>query len=204
MEGMAKLPPAFEAGGVITAGNASAVVDCAAAMVLGLETDAETLWLEASVPHRRLWSGRRGSADHGNRPGSGDAKGSGKSRNQRRVRSISSRSTRLLRRKSLACVRDFEKMGIDPEKVNPMGNAIALGASARRHRRHPDPHVRVCSAPESSAVRSGHDVHRRRPGYRFDPGIDSVVVKGAAGAPPLIWRKNQCCTKASTDLHGFK
>ena len=41
MEGMAKLPPAFEAGGVITAGNASAVVDSAAAMVLGLESDVE-------------------------------------------------------------------------------------------------------------------------------------------------------------------
>ncbi len=28
---------------------------------------------------------------------------------------------------ALACIRDFEKLGIDPEKVNPMGNAIALG-----------------------------------------------------------------------------
>jgi acetyl-CoA acetyltransferase len=28
---------------------------------------------------------------------------------------------------ALACIRDFEAMGIDPEKVNPMGNAIALG-----------------------------------------------------------------------------
>jgi len=28
---------------------------------------------------------------------------------------------------ALACMREFEKMGIDPEKVNPMGNAIALG-----------------------------------------------------------------------------
>jgi acetyl-CoA acetyltransferase len=28
---------------------------------------------------------------------------------------------------ALACIRDFEEMGIDPEKVNPMGSAIALG-----------------------------------------------------------------------------
>jgi acetyl-CoA acetyltransferase len=28
---------------------------------------------------------------------------------------------------ALACVQGFEKMGIDPERVNPMGNAIALG-----------------------------------------------------------------------------
>jgi acetyl-CoA acetyltransferase len=28
---------------------------------------------------------------------------------------------------ALACIRAFEKMGIDPEKVNPLGSAIALG-----------------------------------------------------------------------------
>jgi len=28
---------------------------------------------------------------------------------------------------AIAVIRDFEEMGIDPEKVNPMGNAIALG-----------------------------------------------------------------------------
>jgi len=28
---------------------------------------------------------------------------------------------------ALAVIRDFEEMGIDPDKVNPMGNAIALG-----------------------------------------------------------------------------
>ncbi|MBU1073176.1 acetyl-CoA C-acyltransferase, partial [bacterium] len=28
---------------------------------------------------------------------------------------------------ALACIKDFEEMGIDPGKVNPMGNAIAMG-----------------------------------------------------------------------------
>jgi len=28
---------------------------------------------------------------------------------------------------ALACIRDFEKMGTDPETVNPQGGAIALG-----------------------------------------------------------------------------
>ena len=28
---------------------------------------------------------------------------------------------------ALACVRDFAEMGIEPERVNPMGGAIALG-----------------------------------------------------------------------------
>ena len=41
MEKMARLRAAFEPGGIITAGNASAVVDGAAAMVIGKESDAE-------------------------------------------------------------------------------------------------------------------------------------------------------------------
>ena len=41
LEKMARLRPAFEPGGVITAGNASAVVDGAAAMVIGKESDVE-------------------------------------------------------------------------------------------------------------------------------------------------------------------
>jgi acetyl-CoA acetyltransferase len=28
---------------------------------------------------------------------------------------------------ALACIRDFQELGIDPEKVNPYGSAIALG-----------------------------------------------------------------------------
>jgi acetyl-CoA acetyltransferase len=28
---------------------------------------------------------------------------------------------------ALACIRDFEAMGIDPAKVNPQGGAIAIG-----------------------------------------------------------------------------
>ncbi|MCA9717665.1 MAG: thiolase family protein, partial [Myxococcales bacterium] len=41
MAKMARLRPAFEQGGIVTAGNASAVVDGAAAMVIGKERDAE-------------------------------------------------------------------------------------------------------------------------------------------------------------------
>jgi acetyl-CoA acetyltransferase family protein len=126
MEGMAKLPPAFEAGGVITAGNASAVVDCAAAMVLGLESDAERYGLKplcrvagigvagvepkimgiGPVPATRIALERAG------------IKGS-----QVDIVEVNE----AFAPQSLACLRDFEKMGIDPEKVNPMGNAIAMG-----------------------------------------------------------------------------
>jgi acetyl-CoA acetyltransferase family protein len=126
MEGMTKLPPAFEAGGLITAGNASAVVDSAAAMVLGLESDVQRNGLKplcyirgfgvagvepkimgiGPVPAARIALARAG------------IKGE-----QVDIVEINE----AFAPQSIACGRDFEKMGIDPEKVNPMGNAIALG-----------------------------------------------------------------------------
>jgi len=126
LEGMAKLPPAFEAGGVITAGNASAVVDSAAAMVLGLESDAERCGLKplcrvigfgvAGVDPQIMGIGpvpatRKALANAG-------IKGE-----QVDIVEINE----AFAPQSLACARDMETMGIDPEKVNPMGNAIALG-----------------------------------------------------------------------------
>ena len=64
------------------------------------------------------------------------------------IRSISLKSTkRLLRRLWRACgiLKKWESI---PEKINPMGNAIALGHPLGATGAHPDPHVRVCSAPK--------------------------------------------------------
>ena len=82
MDTMSKLPPAFEAGGVITAGNASAVVDCGAAMVLGLESDAERYGLKPLC--RIVGYGVAGcrSSHHGIRPGAGHGKSAGQCRYQ--------------------------------------------------------------------------------------------------------------------------
>ena len=126
MEGMAKLPPAFEAGGVITAGNASAVVDCAAAMVLGLESDAKRYKLKPLC--RIAGYGVAGVEPKimgiGPVPATQKAlAGAGLKGRQIDIVEINE----AFAPQSLACARDFEKMGIDPEKINPMGNAIALG-----------------------------------------------------------------------------
>jgi acetyl-CoA acetyltransferase family protein len=126
LEGFGKLRPAFEPGGVITAGNASAVVDGAAAMVLGRERDARAHGCVAlarivgmgvaaceskimgwgPVPATRIALGRAGitgaQVDH-------------------------VELNEAFAPQALACIRDFERMGIDPEKVNPQGGAIALG-----------------------------------------------------------------------------
>jgi acetyl-CoA acetyltransferase family protein len=126
IEGMAKLFPAFEAGGVITAGNASAVVDSAAAMVLGLESDAQKHGLKPLC--RVVGYGVAGVDPHimgiGPVPATRIAlKKAGLKGPQIDIVEINE----AFSPQSLACQRDFEKMGIDPEKINPMGNAIALG-----------------------------------------------------------------------------
>ena len=123
---MARLRPAFEAGGIITAGNASAVVDGGAAMVIGREADAEKHGLKplarvvaagtaacdpqimgwGPVPATRLALERAGiSGDQLDHVELNEA----------------------FAPQALACIRDFAEMGIDPEKVNPQGNAIAMG-----------------------------------------------------------------------------
>lgn len=126
LEKMARLRPAFEAGGIITAGNASAVVDGGAAMVIGRESEAEKRGLK---PLARLAGMGVASCDPrimgwGPVPAvklalaSAGIKGS-------EVDIIE--LNEAFAPQALACIRDFEKMELDPEKVNPMGNAIALG-----------------------------------------------------------------------------
>jgi len=126
LEKMARLPAAFEPGGVITAGNASAVVDGAAAMVIGRESDVEKrgakglarvigMGVAACDPQIMGWGPVPAVRKALERAGlEGD-----------RIDQVE--LNEAFAPQALACIRDFEKMGIDPEKVNPMGSAIALG-----------------------------------------------------------------------------
>jgi acetyl-CoA acetyltransferase family protein len=123
---MARLPAAFEPGGIVTAGNASAVVDGAAAMVIGREEDVARQGLR---PLARI----AGMGVAGCPP---EIMGWGPVPATRRAlerAGISGRDVdhvelnEAFAPQALACVRDFAEMGIDPERVNPMGNAIALG-----------------------------------------------------------------------------
>jgi acetyl-CoA acetyltransferase family protein len=126
LETMARLPPAFEMGGVITAGNASAVVDSAAAMVLGLESDAERYDLNPLC--RVVGYGIAGVDPH--IMGYGPVPATRKALENAGLKGEQIDIVELneaFSPQGLACIRDMAKMGIDPEKVNPMGNAIALG-----------------------------------------------------------------------------
>jgi acetyl-CoA acetyltransferase family protein len=125
-EAMARLPAAFEPGGIVTAGNASAVVDGAAAMVIGKEGDAAR---EGLRPLARVAAvGVAGCAP--------EIMGWGPVPATRRAlerAGIQGKDLDVVEineafaPQALACIKDFEAMGIDPARVNPMGNAIALG-----------------------------------------------------------------------------
>ena len=126
MQKMARLRAAFEPGGVITAGNASAVVDGAAAMVIGKETDAEQHGLK---PLARVVTVAVAACDP-RIMGWGPVPATRKALQQAGLEGKTIDIVELneaFAPQSLACVRDFAEMGIDPDKVNPMGGAIALG-----------------------------------------------------------------------------
>jgi len=123
---MARLHAAFEMGGVITAGNASAVVDGAAAMVIARETDAEE---HGCKPLARL-VGMGVAACDPQIMGWGPVPATQKALASTGLTGQDIAHVELneaFAPQALACIIDFAKMGIDPEKVNPLGSAIAMG-----------------------------------------------------------------------------
>jgi acetyl-CoA acetyltransferase family protein len=123
---MARLRPAFEPGGVITAGNASAVVDGAAAMVIAKASDVAR---HGGQPLARIASVGVAACDS-KIMGWGPVPATRIALERAGLRGADIAHVELneaFAPQALACIRDFEAMGIDPERVNPMGGAIALG-----------------------------------------------------------------------------
>jgi acetyl-CoA acetyltransferase family protein len=126
LEKMARLRAAFEPGGIITAGNASAVVDGAAAMVIGKESDAAKHGLK---PLARV-AGVGVAACDPKIMGWGPVPSTRNALEKTGLKGSDIDIVELneaFAPQALAVIRDFEEMGINPENVNPMGNAIALG-----------------------------------------------------------------------------
>ncbi|AKT35983.1 thiolase family protein [Chondromyces crocatus] len=124
---MARLPAAFEPdGGIITAGNASAVVDGAAAMVLAREEDASKHGARALA--RVIGMGV--AACDPQIMGWGPVPSTRIALERAGIRGSDIDLVEIneaFAPQALACMRDFAEFGIDPEKVNPNGGAIALG-----------------------------------------------------------------------------
>jgi acetyl-CoA acetyltransferase family protein len=123
---MSRLPPAFEPGGIVTAGNASAVVDGAGAMLIGKESDVVK---HGGKPLARI-AGVGVAACDPRIMGWGPVPATKRALASAGIEGKAIDHVELneaFAPQALACIRDFEKIGIDPEKVNPLGGAIALG-----------------------------------------------------------------------------
>ena len=123
LEALAKLKPAFRAGGTVTAGNSSGLNDGAAALLLMESRTAERLGLQALA---RV----RASASAGVNPscmGLGPIPSTRKAL-QRAGWAVGDvdlvELNEAFAAQSLACIRDLE---LDPARVNVNGGAIAIG-----------------------------------------------------------------------------
>lgn len=124
-ESLGKLKPAFKEGGSSTAGNSSQVSDGAAATLMMRRSTAAELGLTSSIIGK--WSGSQVVGCHPDEMGIGPALAipklleyTGISKDDVGIWEINE----AFASQSLYCIR---KLGIDEEKVNPKGGAIALG-----------------------------------------------------------------------------
>ena len=123
MEGLAKLRPAFGKNGMVTAGNASGIVDGAAAVVVMSMEEARKRGSEAAGANRELGRCRRGSEDHGAWPGACDEDAL-----QKAGLTLDYIDLMEVNEAFAAQYLAVEKeLGLDRDKVNVNGGAIALG-----------------------------------------------------------------------------
>jgi len=166
-EALAKLRPAFKEGGVVTAGNASGINDGAAAVVVTSRRKADELGLR---PRLRLVA----RAEAGVEPsimGSGPIpavrkvmKKSGLALDQMDVVELNEAFASV----AAAC---SQELGLDSERTNPNGGAIALG--------HP-----VGATGAILAVKLMYELERRQARY----GLVSLCIGGGQGIATVFER----------------
>ncbi len=165
---MARLGAAFEPGGIVTAGNASAVVDGAAAMVIGRESDAKQ---HGGKPLARV-VGMGVAACDSAIMGWGPVPATKRALAQAGIKGDRIDHVELneaFAPQALAVIRDFAAQGIDPEKVNPQGGAIALG--------HP-----LGATGAILTVTCAHALRRKKEKY----GLVTMCIGGGQGISLVI------------------
>jgi acetyl-CoA acyltransferase len=167
LEALAKLRPAFHVSGTVTAGNSSQMSDGAAAVVI---TSAELAKERGLKPLARFV----GFATAGVPP---ELFGIGPVPAIRKVLKLTGLSLEQIdlielneafASQSLACMRE---LGLDPDKVNVNGGAIALG------------HPLGCTGAKLTATVIG-EMHRRQARY----GMVTMCVGGGMGAAGIFER----------------
>ncbi|HWV36991.1 MAG TPA: thiolase family protein [Vulgatibacter sp.] len=167
LEKLAKLAPAFRAGGTVTAGNSSTLNDGAAALLLASPEAAKAHGLE---PLARFVGGAAAGVDP-RFMGIGPVPATRKLLARTGVALDSIDLVELneaFAAQSLACVRE---LGLDPARVNVNGGAIALG------------HPLGCSGARIVATLV-HELRRR--GGRY--GLATMCVGVGQGAAALVER----------------
>ena len=124
LEALAKLKPAFRDGGTVTAGNSSGINDGAAAVVMMRRSEAARRSLDPRLELRGLGGDRDRARGDGLRARIGDPAGARAGR-----AGVSSDVDRIelneaFAAQAVAVIRDT---GLDEERVNPSGGAIAFG-----------------------------------------------------------------------------
>jgi acetyl-CoA C-acetyltransferase len=122
-EGLAKLRPVFKEGGTVTAGNAAGINDGAAAVVLMRQSEAERRGIEPRLT-LRAW------AVTGIEPevmGYGPARAIPTAAERAGVRLADVDVVELNEAFAAQAVAVARDVGLDPDRVNPNGGAIALG-----------------------------------------------------------------------------
>jgi acetyl-CoA C-acetyltransferase len=123
LEKLAALPPAYVKGGTVTAGNSSGINDGAAALVVTSAKRAEQRGLEARAVIRGWASAGVDPAFTGTGPIEAVPKAlkrAGLGIDELDIVELNE----AFAAQTVACVRE---LGLDPDKVNPNGGAIALG-----------------------------------------------------------------------------
>ena len=123
LEKLAKLPPAFRKGGSVTAGNSSPLNDGAAALLITSLARAEALGLE---PMAKIVAWGHAGV-HPNMMGIGPIPASRKAIQRAGITVGQLDVVELNEAFASQTLASMRALKLDPEKVNPLGGAIALG-----------------------------------------------------------------------------
>ncbi len=161
VEALGKLKPSFKLGGTVTAGNASQMSDGAAAAVVMSRERADALGLKPLAAFRSF-------ALAGVDPeimGVGPVKAIPKALKMAGISLDDVKLFEINEAFASQCVHIIRELGIDEEKVNVNGGAIALG------------HPLGCTGTKLTATLL-HELRRRGGGY----GVVSMCIGGGMGA----------------------
>jgi acetyl-CoA C-acetyltransferase len=168
-ETLAKLRPAFKEGGVVTAGNASGINDGAAAVVVMSRSKADELGIK---PRLRLVA----RAEAGVEPslmGSGPIPAVRKALQKAGMAADQMDVIELNEAFASVAAACSSVLGLDPEKTNPNGGAIALG--------HP-----IGASGAILTVKLMYELERRKGRY----GLVSLCIGGGQGIATIFERLN--------------